>query len=148
MLCVLQQLFVIQAQFIEDEGYEPPQGNLNQINGDLQITKSRWILSEDPNDRNWGFWVWGLFSEPLYPFLLLNLETGNLDLPGDDGDSILPLKLFAQINHYRDEEKGVVLSQAELNVREIETMKADPIGAATVDVYEEVAVGQLTIQAI
>mmetsp|Transcript_4543 Transcript_4543/g.8361 ORF Transcript_4543/g.8361 Transcript_4543/m.8361 type:complete len:206 (+) Transcript_4543:80-697(+) len=143
----IDQLFVIQAQFIEDEGYEPPQGSLKQIKGDLQLTKSRWILSEDPDNRKDGLWVWGLFSEPLYPFLLLNLETGKFDLPGEDGDSVLPLKLFAQINHKRDEEKGVLLSQAELNVREIETVKADPIGAATVDVYEEVAVGQITIQA-
>lgn len=134
-------------------GYEPPQGILKQIQGDddatpLQITKSRWMLSEDPNDRKDGLWVWGLFSEPLYPFLLLNLETERIDLAGEENDSILPLKLFAQINHYRDEEKGVILSQAELNIREMETMKADPIGAATVEVFEEVAVGQLTIQAI
>lgn len=105
------------------------------------------MLSEDPDERKDGLWVWGLFKEPLYPFMLLQLETEEFDLPGEEGDSILPLKLFAQINHYRDEEKGVILSQAALNIREVETMKADPLGAATVDVYEEVSVGQLTIQA-
>lgn len=147
----MDQLFVVEANFIEEDGYEPPQGSLQQVQGEettLNITSSRWMLSEDPNDRKDGLWVWGLFEEPLYPFMLLQLETAKFPLPGQEEDAILPLKLFAQINHYRDEEKGVILSQAELKVREMETVKADPIGAATVDVYEEVSIGQLTIQAI
>ena len=143
------KLFVIEAQFIEEEGYEPPQGSVVQVQGDetaLEVTNSRWQLSEDPNDRKDGLWIWGLFKEPLYPFMLLQLETAKYDLPGEDGDAILPLQLFAQINHSRDEEKGVILSQAGVKVREVETVKADPFGAATVDVYDEKSVGQLTIQ--
>jgi hypothetical protein len=151
----VDKLFVIEAQFIEEDGYEPPQGNVKQIMSskdgqgrELEITKGRWKLSEDPNDRKDGLWVWGLFKEPLYPFMLLELETAKLALPGEDGDVIMPLALFAQIDHSRDMEKGVVLSQAALKVREIETIKADPFGVSLVDVYEEVSVGQLTIQAI
>lgn len=151
----VDQLVVIDAQFIEDEDYEPPQGVVKQIlptiDGEgrlLGITKGRWKLSEDPNDRKDGLWVWGLFKEPLYPFMLLQLETAKLALPGEDGDFVMPLTLFAQINHSRDAEKGVILSQAALKVREMETMKADPFGASLVDVYEEVSVGQLTIQAL
>ena len=63
-------------------------------------------------------------------------------------DSIGPLKLFAQISHSRDEKLGVVLKASVLNIREMETVKADILGAATVDVYEEVSVGQLNIQPV
>jgi len=152
----VDQLFVVDAKFIEDEGFEPPQGTIEQVKvqggettteplGTLQLNRSRWILSEV--ERKDGLWVWGLFKEPLYPYLLLEVETAQFELPGGE-DSILPLKLFAQIKHARDEEKGVILSPAELKIREMETVKADPIGAATVDIFEEVSVGQLTIQAI
>ena len=150
----VDELFVLEAQFIEEDGYEPPQGELKVVvKGEsddrvLSIRKSRWQLSEDPDDRKDGLWVWGLFQEPLYPFLLLQLETEAVALAGEDGDTIKPLKLFAQISHKRDKEKGVLLSGAELKVRVIETMKADPFGAATVDVYYEDNVGQIRIEAM
>lgn len=149
----VDELFVVEAQFIEDEGYEPPQGELKVVTkGDaegriLKISKSRWQLSEDPEDRKDGLWVWGLFQEPLYPFLLLQLETDPVPLAGgEDSDTIKPLKLYAQINHRRDKDVGVVLSGAELKVRVLETLKADPFGAATVDVYSEDNVGQIRIE--
>jgi len=149
----VDEIFDIEAKFIELEGYEPPQGEIQQVFRDdetassrLKVTASRWKLSEDPNERKDGLWVWGLFKEPLYPFLLLQLETERVSLPGDDDDAIKPLKLFAQLNHKRDNEVGVVLKGGDLKVREVETVKADPFGAATVDVYEEVSVGKLNIQ--
>jgi hypothetical protein len=148
--------FSINVAFNEDEGYEPPQGTLRQIMkdaesieskeaGQLTIVNSRWKLSEDPNDRKDGLWIWGLFSEPLYPYLLLSMETASLALPGENDDFIMPLRLFAQIDHRRDDTKGVVLANAELKVRELETVNADPFGAATVQVFEEVSVGRLNI---
>jgi len=150
----VDQIFSVNAHFIEEEGYEPPQGFIKQIvsdesgenKGGLKITKSRWILSEDPNERKDGLWVWGLFKEPLYPFMLLQLESEEIELPGEEKDTIQPLKLYAQINHSRDEELGVVLKTTILNVRELETMKADPFGAATVEVYEEKGIGQISFQ--
>jgi len=51
------------------DGYEPPQGT---INGD-GITGS-YLLSEDPEDRKDGLWVWGLFKDPLYPFCLVKVR--------------------------------------------------------------------------
>jgi hypothetical protein len=123
-------LFTVEAQFIEEEGYEPPQGNLKQLrtegegSAQLKIKASRCILSEDPNDRKDGLWVWGLFSDPLHPFLLLQLETERIQLPGDDGDAIKPLKLFAQLNHQREQEVGVILKGCDLKVRKTETVKA------------------------
>ena len=155
----VDQIFNIEAQFIEEDGYEPPQGYLKQLEigstdsdgetttkSQLQIASSRWLLSEDPNDRKDGLWVWGLFKEPLYPFLLLQLTTDSIPLPGEEGDSIEPLALFAQVNHKRDPDKGAVLSRAELKVREMETVKADIFGVATADVYEEKTIGQCVFQ--
>lgn len=160
----VDEIFNIHAQFIEEDGYEPPQGYLKQVrvttgedsnneeeNGTeeaslFQIVSSRWQLSEDPNDRKDGLWVWGLFKEPLYPFMLLQLKTDKIPLPGEDGDSIEPLALFAQINHKRDKEKGAVLSRAELKIREMETVKADLFGVSTADIYEEKTIGQCVFQ--
>jgi hypothetical protein len=147
-------MFLVDVKFIEEPGYEPPQGTLSQLLPEsdddgrtLRISKSRWLLSEDPNERKDGLWVWGLFKEPLYPFLLLTVETEAIDIPGEDGDSIKPLTMFAKISHKRDEAQGVILNGSELNVRNFETIAADPFGVSTANVYEEAQVGQLRIQA-
>ena len=136
------ELFVVDVQFILEEGYEPPQGDIKQIIKEsndnenvryLKVTNGRWKLSEDPDDRKDGLWVWGLFKEPLYPFMLLQLETEEYALPGEEENAIKPLTLYAQINHKRDKETGEVeLEAATLNLREIESIKADPFGAAKV----------------
>ena len=57
-----------------------------------------------------------------------------------------PLALFAQINHKRDKEKGVILSRAELKIREMETVKADLFGVSTAELYEEKVIGQCVFQ--
>ncbi|CAB9529091.1 expressed unknown protein [Seminavis robusta] len=156
----VDQIFDIHAQFIEEDGYEPPQGYVkqvpimddkNDIDNDndkplFQITGSRWLLSEDPNERKDGLWVWGLFKEPLYPFLLLQLQTESIPLPGEEGDSIEPLALFAQVTHKRDQEKGAILSRAELKIRVTELVKADLFGVSTAELFEEKSVGQCVFQ--
>jgi hypothetical protein len=153
----VDEIFVATCKFLEEDGYEPPQGALQQVeltSDRLKVTASYWKLSEDPNDRKDGLWIWGLFKEPLYPFMLLQLETaavplsGNANADGEDVDEILPLQLYAQINHSRDSEMGVILQGAELNVRQMETMKADPFGVSMVDVFEERNVGTLSIQVL
>lgn len=56
--------------------------------------------------------------------MLLQIDTEEYTLPGDDGDAIKPLTLYAQINHKRDKDTGEVeLDAAALNIREIETIK-------------------------
>jgi hypothetical protein len=149
----VDEFFSAKVQFIEEAGYEPPQGEVKQVfdatNDDapsFKIISSRWQLSEDPNDRKDGLWIWGLFAEPLYPFLLLQIETDKIPLPGDGTDSIKPLKLFSQIQHKRDKEEGVILSGGPLNIKEAETFKVDPFGAASVTVYDDVTIGNLQIQ--
>eukprot|EP00536_Pseudo-nitzschia_multiseries_P000274 jgi/Psemu1/282216/fgenesh1_pg.4_\ len=161
-------IYVVQAQFVEEEGYEPPQGNLKQIfsksdesaddadeeetaspsSSQMTISSGRWTLSEDPEDRKDSLWIWGLFKEPLYPFLLLQFEVEEMTLPGEEKDSIQPFKLFAQINHKRGDNGEVILaSVTDLTVREKETIKADPFGAAKLDLFENVVVGKLQLQA-
>jgi len=156
------QLFVIEGSFIEEEGYEPPQGifqpskdatRTKDAGMSLEISKSRWTLSEDPNDKKDGLWIWGLFKEPLYPFMLLQLETKELKLPSSQKsenndtdvitDSIPPLKLYAQITHIRNEDVGVELKTANLNVRVLERVQ---LPGASVDLYEEEKVGQVSFQ--
>lgn len=161
------QLFVVEGNFIEEEGYEPPQGLFTPTitqststsdEGDeeeadasqgtsLEVTSSRWKLSEDPDDPKDGLWIWGLFKEPLYPFMLMQMETKELALPSsndDEADSIPPLKLYAQINHIRNKEEGTVkLQTANLNVRILEQVQ---LPGATVDLFEEEAVGQVSFQ--
>jgi len=168
------ELFSLSLQFVEEEGYEPPQGYVRQVMKEattnaeggggsgggaadrLRIRKSYWKLSEDPNDRKDGLWIWGLFEEPLYPFLLLQLETEAVPLAAgsnsdDDekdggGDAILPLELYAQLNHRRDADEGVVLrGNYDLKIRRKRTLKADPFGAAQVDLFDEVSAGALSI---
>jgi hypothetical protein len=165
----VDEIFSIYCQFLEDTNYEPPQGKLRQLrapiarsgesrevdeNDDdgtensprLKITDSRWKLSEDPLERKDSLWIWGLFEEPLYPFLLLQLTTDRIPLPGEDGDAIRPLALFSQINHRREKERGAVLDRGEVKIRVTETVKADIFGAATADIYEEVTVGTVNFE--
>ena len=88
----------------------------------------------------------GFVQRATVSFLLLQMETKEIPLPGSDGDAIKPLKLYAQLTHNRDRDTGKVeLSGAPLNVREVETIKADPFGAAKVDVYDEIDVGRLSV---
>mmetsp|Transcript_14038 Transcript_14038/g.34014 ORF Transcript_14038/g.34014 Transcript_14038/m.34014 type:complete len:201 (-) Transcript_14038:156-758(-) len=160
------QLFVVEGNFIEEEGYEPPQGLFRptakeSTSGEideaeeqtdngmaLEVSNSRWKLSEDPDDPKDGLWIWGLFAEPLYPYMLLQMETKELTLPssadGENADSIPPLKLYAQISHIRNKDEGTVeLKTANLNVRVLEQVQ---LPGATVDLFEEEAVGQVSFQ--
>ncbi len=158
---------MLEGNFIEEEGYEPPQGTFNELKRSdassnesqeeeeamtLKISKSRWTLSEDPNDKKDGLWIWGLFKEPLYPFMLLQLETKELNIgmageksneDGETQDSIPPLKLYAQIIHIRNEEVGVELKPSNLNVRVLERVQ---LPGASVDLYEEEAIGSISFQ--
>eukprot|EP00559_Dactyliosolen_fragilissimus_P000440 CAMPEP_0184861228 /NCGR_PEP_ID=MMETSP0580-20130426/5968_1 /TAXON_ID=1118495 /ORGANISM="Dactyliosolen fragilissimus" /LENGTH=229 /DNA_ID=CAMNT_0027358651 /DNA_START=332 /DNA_END=1021 /DNA_ORIENTATION=- len=160
------ELFNVDVKFRETEGYEPPQGDLVQViprdeDGNerrclrIKDGTGTWKLSEDPDERKDGLWVWGLFKEPLYPFLLLQFETEEFSLPGydgggdddDGGDFIMPMALFAKIDHKRDRDTGMVeLGSSSLNFREKEFIKADPFGAAMAEYYEEVRVGQLSLR--
>jgi len=76
------------------------------------------------------------------------METKEVVLPspadGDGGDTIPPLTLYARIDHVRDRDAGTVdLRRADVNVRIAERIQ---LPGASVDVYEEEAVGQISFQ--
>jgi hypothetical protein len=93
-------------RFAEEEGYEPPQGFVTVDSclpdGAMALgrQKRRWQLSEDPEDRKDSLWIWGLFKEPLYPFILLDVELAE-PLEIANGISIPAGTLSLQIDHRR-----------------------------------------------
>jgi len=149
--------FVIESVvFDEDENYEPPQGTIRTLRGEssrsLKFESSRYKLSEDPNERNDSLWIWGLFKDPLYPFLLLELKTNEFVFGGGDDADVLPsLQLYAQIGHKmaRNEQKrgarSSILSPAIVKMRRKINVEADLLGLARADIYEEKVVGKITI---
>ena len=99
------------VRFAEEEGYEPPQGFMRVESCDPEATlldgqqPARWRLSEDPEDRKDSLWIWGLFSDPLYPFILFELElTAPLEI--SEGVTIPEGTLYCQVDHRRKD--GVV----------------------------------------
>jgi hypothetical protein len=58
-------------------------------------------------------------------------------------------KLFVRFNHYRDKERGVVLTDGELCYKTQEMINADPLGVGgTVDVGEMMSAGSIVIQPV
>jgi hypothetical protein len=154
------EMFVINGHFREEEAYEPPQGTFvpqtledsSSKRRSMRLAQSRWKLSEDPNDRKDGLWVWGLFKEPLYPYMLFSFETLPVLWNEATQDSIPALQLYVQLNHTRNRDTGAVSLSSntlyDLKIRQIETIAADPLGVSKVDVYEELSVGTFSIQPI
>lgn len=141
--------------FDEAENYEPPQGSLTVTSASergLQLESSRYKLSEDPNERKDSLWIWGLFKDPLYPFLLLEMTTKPFLFGGGDDAEVLPsLKLYIQMGHKMErnkEKRGArssILSPAMVTMRRTVNVKADLVGLARADIYEEKVVGKITI---
>ena len=138
--------------FEEEEGFEPPQGTV-QVAGSLPEgvlaagvetdaygrTKStqRWKLSEDPDDPKDSLWIWGLFKEPLYPFILtsLKLETEYAGLAAGT-------ELFLQGEHRRDPQDGTRLGEGTLTLREALAL---PGGQDAGSAFEPVPCGTFSV---
>jgi len=156
-----------EANFEVDEGYEPPQGRLTPsrkpaVVGEEGGTgddawqyvdtggRNRWLLSEDPDDRKDGLWIWGLFEEPLYPFCLLQLTLKDIPLmaagvaDGAVAEVVPSFTAFAQIDHIIDRKTNQVeLRPAEVTLRIVETVKADLAGLATADISTDEVIGSI-----
>ncbi len=167
---ISNQMYVINGQFLPEENYEPPQGTFvstdrniesdssSSSSSNMQIASSRWILSEDPNDRRDGLWIWGLFQQPLYPYLLLSVETKPIEIKSssDSLDYIPALQLYVQLDHNCNRDTGAVSfvksrsasdgSNYELMIRQKEIIAADPLSLSKVEIYEEVSIGTVSIQ--
>ena len=97
---------------------------------------SRWMLSEDKNDRKDGLWIWGLFEEPKYPYLYFSLFVfksiilaSGLEEPIFGGDGVPGDRLNFRFSHFRnDPAKGAELTAGEMSYDIAETVQADPFG--------------------
>jgi len=150
---------VVRLRFVEDRGYEPPQGRIfveddfyGMIKVDDKGYASRWMLSEDKNDRKDGLWIWGLFEEPKYPYLYFSLFVfksiilaSGLEEPIFGGDGVPGDRLNFRFSHFRnDPAKGAELTVGEMTYDFAETFQADPFGlGGTVNVGEPVPAGQV-----
>jgi|LauGreStaDraftv2_3_1035109.scaffolds.fasta_scaffold113301_1 hypothetical protein len=138
------------ANIVYDEtpGYEPPQGTVGVVStlpegvlasGVIVDARGRkkstlqWKLSEDPDDPKDSLWIWGLFKEPLYPFILssLKLETEWAGYPAGT-------EIFLQGEHRRDKKTGTRLGAGTLTLRK---KLALPGGADAGSAFEPVPCG-------
>eukprot|EP00740_Mantoniella_antarctica_P004760 CAMPEP_0181357012 /NCGR_PEP_ID=MMETSP1106-20121128/4725_1 /TAXON_ID=81844 /ORGANISM="Mantoniella antarctica, Strain SL-175" /LENGTH=252 /DNA_ID=CAMNT_0023469829 /DNA_START=100 /DNA_END=858 /DNA_ORIENTATION=+ len=141
----------VTVQFVVDEGYEPPQGALRVITDESGMFSegglNRWTLEEDPSERKAGLWIWGLFEEPLYPFMLLSMDINRLEV-AEGGYHIPQGKLFAEIKHARGSKSGHVLTDGVLNFKVTKTYQADLVGLSKVSVGEPTMCGKLRADCI
>ncbi|KAK3264931.1 hypothetical protein CYMTET_17773 [Cymbomonas tetramitiformis] len=132
---------VMKLKFLEDQGYEPPQGTVEVVEDELGLISEEgfnfWKLAEeegeDPLDKG-GLWIWGLFSEPLYP--LMNIQLDVNEVPISDGTTFPAGKLFMKVPHARGSKTGVALSGGTLSVRQIVAYQADLIGLSKANIAE------------
>lgn len=155
---------VVTGRFVEDEGYEPPQGYFvvdEDAAGLMQpAARHRWTLSEDPEDRKDGLWIWGLFSEPLYPFLLLELASSEFAFPS--GFTLPEGAIYIQADHSRDDStkasvlpgiskgtgESVKLANARVSFRQVKTYNADLAGISKVNVKEDLPLGSVRFSCV
>ena len=143
----------LRLRFVAEPGYEPPQGRIFVERDPLAIIDTddkgfalapapAWTLSEDKDDRQWGLWIWGLFAEPLFPYLYMTLPVLDeclAEVVGEDGEKrkkMQPIfggtgipgrRLDFRFNHVR-EDGATVLSEGKVTFKEVEMQKVDPLG--------------------
>ncbi|KAM3573276.1 hypothetical protein VYU27_004747 [Nannochloropsis oceanica] len=143
----------LRLRFVAEPGYEPPQGRIfverdqralidTDDKGFALTPSPAWTLSEDKDDRQWGLWIWGLFAEPLFPYLYMTLPVLDeclADVVGEDGEKrkemrpvfggtgIPGRRLDFRFNHVR-EDGATVLSEGKVTFKEVEMQKVDPLG--------------------
>ena len=134
------------VRFAEEEGFEPPQGFMTVEScvpeGALTLgqQQTRWQLSEDPEDRKDSLWIWGLFKEPLYPFILFELELA-APLEISEGISIPQGKIYLQVDHRRKEGE-VKLGEGTITYKIDSEQNADLLGLSQFTYNEPVPCGR------
>ena len=131
------------AEFDDLVGYEPPQGQLMLVDDEGgRRAAGSWKLSEDPEDKKDGLWVWGLFEEPLYPFLLLALDSDQIGLP--EGG-----RLAVQMGHKaRPGEDQQLLGSGSVAVRRKESVAADRMGISKAVLDMDTNIGTVSAQPV
>jgi len=139
--------------FSEDPGYEPPQGRLVIVGESKYLTATGpsclWKLGEDPAKEGFdkaGFWIWGLFEEPAYPFFFFELDVIQ-EIPTETG--VIPVgKLYGEAQLTRTKEAGVTLSDGKLTVKQYTEYQADLVGLSTATLGSDVVCGSFTARSI
>ena len=112
------------------------------VDGDETRRAGTWQLSEDPEDKRDGLWVWGLFEEPLYPFLLVSLDSEEIGLP--EGG-----RLALQLGHKsRPTEGEALLSSGTVAVRRKENVAADRMGLSRAALDVDTNIGTVSAQSV
>lgn len=142
-LPALDQRATVIAEFADEEGYEPPQGSLLLVCEDGATSAAgTWQLSEDPDDKRDGLWIWGLFEEPLYPFLLVTLDSEAIGLPAGG-------RLALRMGHKsRPNEDEQLLSSGSVAARRKENYDADLFGLSSAALDEDTPIGTVSIQPV
>ena len=142
-LPALDRRATVIAEFADEIGYEPPQGSLRLVGEDGSASDAgTWQLSEDPDDKRDGLWVWGLFEEPLYPFLLVSLDSEKIGLP--EGG-----RLALRLGHKsRPNEGEQLLCSGSGAARRKENYNADLFGRSSAALDEDTNIGTVSIQPV
>jgi hypothetical protein len=142
-LPALDRRATVIAEFADEIGFEPPQGSLRLVGEDGAASDAgTWQLSEDPDDKRDGLWVWGLFEEPLYPFLLVALDSEAIGLPAGG-------RLALRLGHKsRPNEGEQLLSSGSVAARRKENYSADLFGLSSAALDEDTNIGTVSIQPV
>ncbi len=92
-------------------------------------------------------WIWGLFEEPLYPYMLLSFDCNRIEV-AEGGYHIPKGKLFAEVKHARGSKSGHVLSDGKLSFKVTKTYKADLVGLSEATIGEPTMCGRLQADCI
>lgn len=112
-----------------------------------KLTDSTSGTAQDPNERKAGLWIWGLFEEPLYPYMLLSFDCNRIEV-AEGGYHIPKGKLFAEVKHARGSKSGHVLSDGKLSFKVTKTYKADLVGLSQATIGEPTICGRLQTDCI
>jgi len=111
--------------------------------------QSFWKLGEDPAKEGFdkaGFWIWGLFEEPAYPFFFFEMDVVQ-EIAVATGT--IPVgKIFGEAQVTRSKEDGVTLTEGKLTVKEYESYSADLVGLSTAQLGTDVACGTFTARPV
>lgn len=113
----------------------------------IKLTDSTSGTAQDPNERKAGLWIWGLFEEPLYPYMLLSFDCNRIEV-AEGGYHIPKGKLFAEVKHARGSKSGHVLSDGKLSFKVTKTYKADLVGLSQATIGEPTICGRLQTDCI
>ena len=105
------------------------------------------LRAQDPNERKAGLWIWGLFEEPLYPYMLLSFDCNRIEV-AEGGYHIPKGKLFAEVKHARGSKSGHALSDGKLSFKVTKTYKADLVGLSQATIGEPTICGRLQTDCI